>query len=153
MGRRSTALVWPMRDLLVVSPAVCMGVPTTGARCGVDARIAPPFMEATDCESTGVCRRGFVSRILTHTPCALLSFSFQNLAHPLSSSHPSYVSIFFILGGRARCRAKEEFCALLHLAREKHLRTGRAPLALNQRYTAKLLRAKRDDMVMDDSNG
>ena len=39
-----------------------------GARCGVDARIAPPFMEATNrCESTGVCRRGFVSRILTHS--------------------------------------------------------------------------------------
>ena len=61
----------------------------------MDARIAPPFMEATErerfsntkqiqhsrviwglepfvlccnrCESTGVCRRGFVSRILTHT--------------------------------------------------------------------------------------
>ena len=56
-----------MRDL-VVSPA--MGV-HVGARCGVDARIAPPFIEATArCESTGVCRRGFVSRILTHTqPC------------------------------------------------------------------------------------
>ena len=34
-----------MRDL-VVSPA--MGVSTFGARCGVGARIAPPFMEATD---------------------------------------------------------------------------------------------------------
>ena len=33
------------RDL-VVSPA--MGVSTFGARCGVGARIAPPFMEATD---------------------------------------------------------------------------------------------------------
>ena len=34
---------WPMRDL-VVSPAY--GRVHVGARCGVDARIAPPFMEA-----------------------------------------------------------------------------------------------------------
>ena len=53
-----------MRDL-VVSPA--MGVSTVGgARCGVDARIAPPFMEATDASRLVCVVVVKVSRILTH---------------------------------------------------------------------------------------
>ena len=61
-----------MRDL-VVSPA--MGVSTFGARCGVGARIAPPFMEATDA-SRLVCVVvvSYQEYSLSHTPFLLLPY-------------------------------------------------------------------------------
>ena len=76
--------VFSMRDL-VVSPA--MGVSTVGgARCGVDARIAPPSIEAPDA-SRLVCVvvGSYQEYSLTHTVSNLsvLRFSFLPRAPPL----------------------------------------------------------------------
>jgi len=72
-----------MRDL-VVSPAMGVSMLDLGARCGVDARIAPPFMEATDARSTG------------EVVCVVRGFVYIKNTHSLT------------LESRAQCRAKKE---------------------------------------------
>ena len=60
-------LLMPLRDLVSSVPRL-WACPRweREATCGVDARTARPF--SNRCESTGVCRRGFVSRILSLSP-------------------------------------------------------------------------------------
>ena len=74
-----------MRDL-VVSPA--MGVSTFGARCGVGARIAPPFMEATD-----------ASRLVC---VVVVSCQEYSLTHASPNSHSWVTTVHWMSGCEQR---------------------------------------------------